>query len=292
MTEIKDNLAPTSSQKAKLPPLAYLMCGWPLLLVAIGGAIGGCLGGAAFGVNLGGCWAMEADHDLTAIMKRQAKSIRTRTDPPADLTGRRFGKWTVLKYAGQKIRCYRGQNFSTRMWLCRCDCGVQKEVPHYNLTKGHSKKCQQCFRTRHGISSTKLYERWRRLRKSGELPKEWKDFNVFAKAVGDPPEKGASLTRYNRTKPYSAENVFWMSPVLLKNDPTLLAAHKQRRRKSMEEQVAHDGRLMQIRTAKSFKERNRHMIAARKTGYTLSLIATAANVTIQRAQAIVATRCR
>jgi hypothetical protein len=52
MTEIKDNPAPTSSQKAKLPPLAYVLCGWPLLLVAIGGAIGGCLGGAAFGVNV------------------------------------------------------------------------------------------------------------------------------------------------------------------------------------------------------------------------------------------------
>jgi hypothetical protein len=66
-------------------------------------------------------------------MKQQTKTIRSRTDPPADLTGMRFGKWMVLKNAGQKIRYYRGWKFSTRMWLCRCDCGVQKEVPHYNL---------------------------------------------------------------------------------------------------------------------------------------------------------------
>jgi hypothetical protein len=52
MAEIKDSLAPPSSQKAKLPPLAYLVCGWPLLLVASGGAIGGGLGGAAFSLNL------------------------------------------------------------------------------------------------------------------------------------------------------------------------------------------------------------------------------------------------
>ena len=52
MTETKDNSASTSKQKAKLPPLAYAMCGWPLLLVAIGGAIGGGLGGAAFGINV------------------------------------------------------------------------------------------------------------------------------------------------------------------------------------------------------------------------------------------------
>lgn len=37
----------------KLPGSAHLLCGWPLLLVAIGGAIGGGLGGAAYGINLG-----------------------------------------------------------------------------------------------------------------------------------------------------------------------------------------------------------------------------------------------
>ena len=36
----------------KLPTSAYLMCGWPMFLVAIGGVIGGGLGGAAFGINL------------------------------------------------------------------------------------------------------------------------------------------------------------------------------------------------------------------------------------------------
>lgn len=38
--------------KPKLPTEAHVMCAWPLLLVAIGGAIGGALGGAAYGVNL------------------------------------------------------------------------------------------------------------------------------------------------------------------------------------------------------------------------------------------------
>ena len=37
----------------KLPASAHLMCGWPLLLVAFGGAIGGGLGGAAYGINVG-----------------------------------------------------------------------------------------------------------------------------------------------------------------------------------------------------------------------------------------------
>jgi hypothetical protein len=36
----------------KLPVWAHLICGWPLVMVAFGGAIGGGLGGAAYGVNL------------------------------------------------------------------------------------------------------------------------------------------------------------------------------------------------------------------------------------------------
>ena len=216
-------------------------------------------------------------------MKQQAKSVRSRSKSPADLTGLRFGKWTVLKYAGKKS--------SKRMWLCRCDCGVQKQVQHYNLTEGHSKKCQQCQYVRYGISSTELYERWRRLRQSGELPKEWQDFDVFRTVVGDPPCKKARLIRYDHTKPHSSENTFWMYPALLQNDPAFLDRLKRIRKKSSEERVAHDEMLLQIRNATSKNERNRCMIAARKAGYSFGLIATAAHLTRQRAHSIVTTLC-
>jgi hypothetical protein len=36
----------------KLPMTAHVLCGWPLFLLFIGGAIGGLLGGAAYGVNM------------------------------------------------------------------------------------------------------------------------------------------------------------------------------------------------------------------------------------------------
>ena len=42
----------SQDQKAKLPISAHLLCGWPLALVAVGGAIGGGLGGAAYAINL------------------------------------------------------------------------------------------------------------------------------------------------------------------------------------------------------------------------------------------------
>ena len=215
-------------------------------------------------------------------MKQQGKN--SRSDPPADLTGMRFEKWTVLKYAGQKVRYYGGQRFSTRMWLCRCDCGVEKQVQHYNLTEGLSTQCQECRRNRHGMSSTRIYEQWTRLKQRGELSKDWQDFDVFIEAVGDPPNKEAYLTRYDRTKPYSPGNAFWLYPALLQDDPTFL---KRIRKQSREERVTHDTMLMRIRNAKSRDERDRCMVAARKAGHSFELIGMAAKLTRQRAHIIV-----
>jgi hypothetical protein len=51
-TEVK--VIPDSTQEAeKLPIAVHIMCGWPLILVAFGGAIGGGLGGFAYGINIG-----------------------------------------------------------------------------------------------------------------------------------------------------------------------------------------------------------------------------------------------
>ncbi len=36
-----------------IPPLVLVACGWPMIMVFIGGAIGGGLGGLAFGLNVG-----------------------------------------------------------------------------------------------------------------------------------------------------------------------------------------------------------------------------------------------
>lgn len=48
----KYTLTPPKSFTGQLPVSAQFMCGWPLLLVAIGGAIGGGLGGGAYLVNV------------------------------------------------------------------------------------------------------------------------------------------------------------------------------------------------------------------------------------------------
>lgn len=56
-----------------------------------------------------------------------------------DLTGKRFGRWTVLR-AG----ALRGSATDrTLMWLCRCDCGIEREVNGNNLRRGASTSCHR-----------------------------------------------------------------------------------------------------------------------------------------------------
>lgn len=55
-----------------------------------------------------------------------------------DVVGEKFGRWTVIKKAGyNKWRC--------PMWLCKCDCGIERIVDWKSLKSGGSKSCG-CFK--------------------------------------------------------------------------------------------------------------------------------------------------
>ncbi len=56
-----------------------------------------------------------------------------------DLTGKRFGRWTVLEKG--KPRYKRDKQSRGVKWLCRCDCGNMGEVETWCLTLDHSKSC-------------------------------------------------------------------------------------------------------------------------------------------------------
>lgn len=51
-----------------------------------------------------------------------------------DLTGKTFGKLTVIKKMDDKV----GNHI---MWLCKCDCGNVKTIRGSSLTSGESKSC-------------------------------------------------------------------------------------------------------------------------------------------------------
>jgi len=50
-----------------------------------------------------------------------------------DLTGKKYGKLTVLEFVGKKKRHY--------MWRCKCDCGKERIVSSDNLNSGNTKSC-------------------------------------------------------------------------------------------------------------------------------------------------------
>lgn len=55
-----------------------------------------------------------------------------------DLTNERFGDWTVVE---------KGQTINRKLhWICRCDCGIVKEVRGENLRSGKSTSCGECKR--------------------------------------------------------------------------------------------------------------------------------------------------
>lgn len=66
-----------------------------------------------------------------------------------DLVGNTYGRLTVLRSAGRS-------NAGSRLWLCRCSCGIETVVHSGALTQGHTKSCG-CLRhesrnTRHGMA--------------------------------------------------------------------------------------------------------------------------------------------
>lgn len=76
-----------------------------------------------------------------------------------DLTGRVFGRFTVVREDGNKGKATR--------WLCRCECGTVKPVPTTGLMRGTSKSCGclhkeivgNLFR-KHGKAGNKTYKVW------------------------------------------------------------------------------------------------------------------------------------
>ena len=57
---------------------------------------------------------------------------------PDEMVGRRFGAWTVLARAGSSY--HRGRSVNA-LWVCRCDCGAEREVRGGCLRSGKSLSC-------------------------------------------------------------------------------------------------------------------------------------------------------
>lgn len=138
-----------------------------------------------------------------------------------DLTGKRFGKWNVVQRTDRVSPGY------DRFWLCRCDCGTEREVRRQTLIKGESTSCG-CKRF-HGMTHSPVYCVWNGMRqrcrnkKSAEYPDyggrgikmcdQWfQSIKQFALDVGPRPT-GKTLDRINNDGNYEPGNVRWATPL-------------------------------------------------------------------------------
>src|SRR3954471_2797273 len=76
-----------------------------------------------------------------------------------ELKGEVFGRWTVLQ-KGPPM----GKNAS---WICKCSCGIERNVAQFSLLKGVSTSCGCYFRentkrirTKHNKCGTTIYNTW------------------------------------------------------------------------------------------------------------------------------------
>jgi hypothetical protein len=65
------------------------------------------------------------------------RKINKQTQP--DLTGQKFGRWTVLHNVGEKDKGVRNA-----FWQCRCGCGNERSISRSELASGTSKQCREC----------------------------------------------------------------------------------------------------------------------------------------------------
>lgn len=149
--------------------------------------------------------------------------------PRKDLVGKKFGRWTVLTFAGFGNK----ENLSKyAMWLCACKCGTMREVIGRNLMFRLTESCgcasveRNIQRTKHGMTDSPEYNAWSsmwaRVRGTEGAARDrhryagrgitccdrWKLFENFYKDMGPRPN-GYTLDRKDNDKGYFPNNCRW-----------------------------------------------------------------------------------
>lgn len=139
-----------------------------------------------------------------------------------DLTGRRFGRLTV-------VRAHGINKHGQAMWECLCDCGNTKITIGSGMKVGNVRSCGCLKKEGHrgncdiGDSSTQLYSRWCQIKsmcinpsnaqwylyggKGVHLCDDWMDFRNFKRwMLAQGYKEGMYLFRIDKSKDYCPEN--------------------------------------------------------------------------------------
>lgn len=140
--------------------------------------------------------------------------------PKIDMLGKRIGRLTVMRSTVGK-------------WLCRCDCGVEKEVTGNHLRSGRVVSCgcyhaerQREVGVTHGMKRTAAYASWCNMKQRCTNPKRkewgnygergvivcdaWMSFEAFIADMGQP-APGETLDRIDVNRGYEPGNCRWVT---------------------------------------------------------------------------------
>lgn len=143
-----------------------------------------------------------------------------------EIVGKKFQRWTVLSRSRLNLG---GDNW---LYLCRCDCGVEREVLGYKLRRGNSTSCGcrgleiwRSTQTTHGLSRHRLYQTWNLMMhrcydsrdasyknyggRGITVCKRWHDVRNFISDLADTWRNGLTMDRINNNRHYEPTNVRW-----------------------------------------------------------------------------------
>jgi hypothetical protein len=152
-----------------------------------------------------------------------------------NLAGKRVGRWNVLAQLPERRRYGRNRHAVTVLWLCRCDCGVERAVHASNLLGNKSRSCGCAAREqtakrslKHGHARrghvSRVYRCWQHMLRRCSDPRDrdyrnysgrgivvcerWLVFANFLHDMGEPPP-GMSNDRIDPNGNYEPTNCQW-----------------------------------------------------------------------------------